>query len=364
MDIDERLRPLLEVDDEQYKDLLGSVIKEHAEPLIDKILGSKLKVSHKGYSGGSEAGDLDDLCSEARLRLIKCLDQMRQEPSDFGIKAFPEFVAKITFNVYNQYLRIKYPQRHSLKKRIYYLLKTRSKFDIWDENKEKVAGLELWKNAHPSKADNTALPELYEDRGEYILNSLAGKSPSSIPLESLLASLFERTNHPIEINVLVDTVADLLEIKDHPVMEWSAIMHSKAGDKRHPGQATTNQPDTIRQIELREYLTLLWSEIKLLPLRQRVALLLSLRDEKGNGMINSLTPCGIASPLEVAKVLEMKREELKAIWNQFPLKDTAIAQMLGVTNQQVINLRKTARERLARRMLPISNKPDLKGRKK
>jgi len=33
-----------------------------------------------------------------------------------------------------------------------------------------------------------------------------------------------------------------------------------------------------------------------------------------------------------------------------PLEDSAIAQLFGITRQQVINLRKTARERLARRM--------------
>ena len=38
------------------------------------------------------------------------------------------------------------------------------------------------------------------------------------------------------------------------------------------------------------------------------------------------------------------------LWNDLPLEDSAIAQLLGITRQQVINLRKTARERLARRM--------------
>lgn len=37
-------------------------------------------------------------------------------------------------------------------------------------------------------------------------------------------------------------------------------------------------------------------------------------------------------------------------WNELPLAATMIAELLGETRQQVINLRKSARERLARRM--------------
>ena len=39
-----------------------------------------------------------------------------------------------------------------------------------------------------------------------------------------------------------------------------------------------------------------------------------------------------------------------ALWNDLPLEDTAISGLLGVTRQQVINLRKVARERLVRRI--------------
>jgi hypothetical protein len=38
------------------------------------------------------------------------------------------------------------------------------------------------------------------------------------------------------------------------------------------------------------------------------------------------------------------------MWESLPLDDTAIADRLNLTRQQVINLRKAARMRLARRM--------------
>ena len=47
----------------------------------------------------------------------------------------------------------------------------------------------------------------------------------------------------------------------------------------------------------------------------------------------------------------LRAEELAGMWNSLPLDDRGIAERLGITRQQVINLRKSARARLARRMV-------------
>ena len=48
----------------------------------------------------------------------------------------------------------------------------------------------------------------------------------------------------------------------------------------------------------------------------------------------------------------MPPEHLAEIWNELPLDDRTIAGHLGLTRQQVINLRSAARQRLARQMNP------------
>jgi hypothetical protein len=48
--------------------------------------------------------------------------------------------------------------------------------------------------------------------------------------------------------------------------------------------------------------------------------------------------------------LELTGEKFAAIWNELPLEDARIAELLGLTRQQVINARKSGRERLARRL--------------
>ena len=92
-----------------------------------------------------------------------------------------------------------------------------------------------------------------------------------------------------------------------------------------------------------------------MPVRQRMALLLNLRDE-GGGVAGLLPITGIATVRQIAAALEMADEDFAGLWPRLPLDDASIAGLLGVTRQQVINLRKCARERLARRMKAIDEK--------
>ncbi len=59
---------------------------------------------------------------------------------------------------------------------------------------------------------------------------------------------------------------------------------------------------------------------------------------------------GIATMRQLAQALEMSAESFAEVWNDLPIEDTRIAELLGLTRQQVINARKSGRERLARRL--------------
>jgi hypothetical protein len=108
--------------------------------------------------------------------------------------------------------------------------------------------------------------------------------------------------------------------------------------------------DVALEVELRSELTKLWVEIRELPRTQRVALLLNLRDSQQRDALMLLPLTGVAGLPQVAGVLELPLGELAVLWNRLPLDDLSIGQLLGVSRQQVINLRKSARQRLARRM--------------
>jgi len=109
-------------------------------------------------------------------------------------------------------------------------------------------------------------------------------------------------------------------------------------------------PDAALAFERRTYLGRLWEEIRRLPPRQAAALLLNLRDGQGRNAAALLPLTGIATLREMAAAMALTAETLAGLWGRLPLDDAAIAGLLGATRQQVINLRKSARERLARRM--------------
>jgi hypothetical protein len=99
----------------------------------------------------------------------------------------------------------------------------------------------------------------------------------------------------------------------------------------------------------KESLGELWRDVIELPRAQRCALLMNLRDAGGNGVIELIPATGTASFESLAEVLEITSEALARLWPDLPLEDARIAEMLGLSRQQVINLRKSARERLFRR---------------
>jgi hypothetical protein len=59
---------------------------------------------------------------------------------------------------------------------------------------------------------------------------------------------------------------------------------------------------------------------------------------------------GIATFRQMAEALGMSPEKLPELWSELPLEDTRIAELLQLTRQQVINARKSARNRLTRRL--------------
>jgi hypothetical protein len=157
----------------------------------------------------------------------------------------------------------------------------------------------------------------------------------------LIAEIFDRNGAPLTLDDLVTIVAELAQIKDN--------QPQISIDDDYVGSYAVSRQEADMSIDQRSQVERLWLEVCALPLRQRVALLLSLRDANGRAVLTLLPLIGIASLRQLADALEMPADKLAELWNKLPLEDTTIAESLRVTRQQVINLRKSARSRLARR---------------
>jgi hypothetical protein len=112
-------------------------------------------------------------------------------------------------------------------------------------------------------------------------------------------------------------------------------------------------------LEQQHMLALLWQEVCQLPYRQRIALLLNFKDAREQDLVSLLPYTRTATIEQIAEAIELPLIEFLRLWNKLPLDDATIAGLLGATRQQVINLRKCARERLERRMSAVFAKSSI-----
>jgi RNA polymerase sigma factor (sigma-70 family) len=342
--IDSLLAPLLlKAEGEEADEYLARLIAAHAEPVINGVIRYKLRL---GSSGGDAKAEAEDLRQEAIAQLLNRLQKFRADAEAHSIKDLHGLAATIAYRLCALWMRRQFPERRALRNRIQYLLTRQAGFAIWredpnDENESKrlVAGFAAWKGRRPP-AGAASLGRLSQD--EKLLDALGGGRATG--LNDALAAVFNQVGAPVEFDELVKMMADLLQIEDRMFESIDADPGDNGFDM------ADREADVAWRVEKRIFLQRLWDEVRQLPRQQRVALLLNLRDSEGRGCIALLPALGIATFRRLAEALEMSAEGFAEVWNETPLEDAKIAELLRLTRQQVINARKSARERLARRL--------------
>jgi RNA polymerase sigma factor (sigma-70 family) len=339
--IDILLEPLLmEADDERADELLSQLITIHAEPVIKGIIRYKLHLGSHRADGRAEA---DDIYQEVLAQLLAELQQLRKQPDEHPITDLRGIVAVIAHRTCSRWMRRQFPERHALKNRLQYLLTRQRGLALWqDEDRKLVAGFAAWQG---QKKAVTATPLGHLSDDERLLTHIQMlKSGRPQELGDALAAIFNHLGSPIEFDELVSALAALLGIRDQPIESIAenedAVMF----------QVAASEPDPAWQVEKRIFLQRLWEELQQLPLNQRAALLLNLKDADGRGCIALFPATGVATLRQLADALEMSADSFAQLWNDLPLEDARIAEVLGLTRQQVINARKSGRERLTRRL--------------
>jgi hypothetical protein len=251
--------------------------------------------------------------------------------------------AIIAHRTCSRWMRRQFPERHALKNRVQYLLTRQRGLAIWqDEDRKLVAGFTVWQGKKKSPPE-TRLESLTGHDGPLgHLRSLNAAKPRE--LADAVAAIFNQVGGPIEFDELVTALSSLLQIRDQ--------RHESIDDNEDVVaiQATARQPDPAWQVEKRIFLQRLWEELQQLPPNQRAALLLNLKDAEGRGCIALFPATGIATLRQLADALGIEADKFAELWSDLPLEDARIAELLNLTRQQVINARKSGRERLARRL--------------
>lgn len=294
------------------------LITEVAEPLIRQIMARFF-----GARGALPYQDADDVAATVTLRLLHKLQQAG--PDDEAIQNFEKYVARLTYNTINDQLRTRFPERTRHKNRVRYVLTHDPRLALWNTAHGLAGGLKSWSD----RSDAVTSVPLEAGRTTKVM--LDRTRPGDA-----LKALFDLTGRPVELEALIEVTAGLWHVAD--VLPGAM---AEAKDAQDPAP---------KQLERREFLIALWREIEQLRPMQRKALLLNLRDEETVNVMSLLVLTGVAKFDDLAAALEMTPDGLAAIWNDLPLDDLRIGNLLNVTRQQVINLRKSARERLARRV--------------
>lgn len=351
---DEVLRPYLAAAGEaETESLLAHVIAEHAEPIINGIIKAKLRVSLSDGDGRHLNQDALEISGEVKATLIASLQSLKDLPQQKTINNFQNYVAVVTFNACHDYLRRKYPRRHSLKNRLRYLLTHRADFALWESADGDWLCGEARLAGRPRELEaSRRLHTIMQDTESFARTHFPGTHPARVELSELLTLVFKELKGPAGLDDLATLIAHVQGIEEDRVEQGGG--GGADDDEIEKDSVAAALPDTradvVAQFDRKIYLEKLWSEIIALPQRQRAAILLNLKDAQGNSMVEMLPLAGIASIRRIAEALEIPAPEFAALWQRLPLDDNAIAERLGLTRQQVINLRKSARERLARRL--------------
>ena len=194
--------------------------------------------------------------------------------------------------------------------------------------------------------------------------------------EQLLEAIFNATERPVELDDLVNLVAELVGLQDEAarVRGFSDDDEDDGPAYDPPGRGLT--PEEVAW--LRQFLGRLWAEIGALRPLQRAAYLLNFTDAEGDvdlfcrNQIATRGQIGRAINLTVAQFItlwgELELDEptragasglatddqrFAFAWLHLPLFDSIIAKLIDGKRQQVINLRNGAHDKLVRQMKPF-----------
>jgi hypothetical protein len=314
--MDQLLDAFVTASDHDAEEQLGLLLTAHASPVIVRVVAARLRA-------GSSDGD--DVRAQVLLQLMLRLRHGRIEHSLGAIEAFSAYVAAAAHHGCDHFLRAKYPLRWQLRNRLRYALEHDRRFA-------------LWKSAHGTWLGGSRGSEMQQPGTLPRAEAFADIDPQQV--KPFLARLFEESGGPLELTAVVDLAAEVWRVPLFPRDEGSTL-DQVAGRIQGADAAMMQRQRTAHA----------WREIRELPVRQRQALLLNLKDDA----LGLFLVTGTASLRALAEALEMEMSALAGLWNELPLSDNDLGARLGCTRQQIINLRMAARKRLGNRLNARAN---------
>ena len=339
--MDNVLGPYVTAKDEREREQhLDELLTFRAAPMIRQVLRRRLGfyVSAQGLNKNNQ--DAQDLYQEAMTRVLHGLNQLRSSsPTD--IANFELYVSRVAANLCTDFLRASSPARTRLKYSLRDLIKRHKELATWEWNGEVLCGLAIWRGAGKSPISEQPFPDIEMELTSFRSIYFEDDDVRIASLSRIVADLFDWIRGPVDIDVLVQMIAHLLDVKER---EMESLDDPSVA--RHDSHFTANTQSNQSHIEANELLATLWRALIRLPAGQRDAFALSFKDDADRDLFTVLLAAGITGWDEIANGMGRSTAEVVRLRLRMPMDTASIAAELRVSRQNVHKWRFRAIRRL------------------
>jgi DNA-directed RNA polymerase specialized sigma24 family protein len=323
---------------------ISSDLLEMYRPMIRRIVASRLAAvpSHLGNSRGQ---DLEDVISECSLRVVIALNKLTSTSSLSSIADLASYIAKTTHNACSEYISNSSYNWQNLKRRVRYVLELHPEF--FHDRTSQLCGLSSW-DVSTGFERSVDLTDLLNNPTIFRKHQRAKQRSSEEEVVQLLKDIFNYSKQPIELKDLVVIFANNLGPNGIGVL----LEHNVTSDSLNIASRSPNVEDQKLDYCSARHLIHL---ISTLSRHHRLVLLLNLKTDTGYDVIRELVEFGEISDKDLSHLLDMEPNEAFELLNRLPMDDNGIAELLGVSRQQVINYRSTARSMLNRQLANLKS---------
>jgi hypothetical protein len=331
-DWDPRLSALMGEDGPRADERISSFTVRSIDPAV--------RTATLAHLAALPAADRAEVGSACREKLVTFLRAVQRGERTVPVADLDAFAAACADDACRDYLRRTRPGRARLANRVRLLCARGTGVVMWRSAKGSlVAGLLAWTHREPLDA-----PYPWTDRPRaWGGSSLAATDGPA--LAPTVRRLLDKCGGPLRMDALIEALWSVAGTAD---LE-TRLDASPEGDE--PELAVLMPGAGADHLAIaRRYLDQAWQEFTAMPVHMRTAVLLSLRDQHGAGLLPVFHAAGVTPLRKVGDALRMKPDELAAIWAHLPWDDRAIGRRLGLTGMQILNLRTAARSQLLRLM--------------
>lgn len=348
--MDQLLLPYLQASEEsERQEHLDELLMIHAAPVVRQALRRRLGFYVDQRGTNSHNQDAEDLYQEIMAKIVQALHDLRSPSAKTNIQNLKQYVSRIASNACNDVLRTKSPVRARLKNNLRFLLANHRDFAVWKMEAETLSGFAVWRDTSKSQSSQKELFDIEEKLPNFRSTAFPGENIKKVPLSKVVAELFQWLGSPIELEALVNIVATLLDVKDHPVE--SIDDHTLAYIETRIADSTLHSSSRLEEQAL---LRSLWQALRELSAQQRDVFCFGFEDHAGRDLFTLLLEAEVMTFRELAQELGRSTEEIVGLWSKMPMDDEDIAVEMNTTRAQVYKWRFRALERLRKGLLPFS----------